>query len=369
MTIIWLIGFIAALIGLQGLVYRRLALSGVSYERYFDQSTVFAGEQIAVVERLVNRSLLPVPWLRVEAMFSVHLQFASQGVEVMVGQAFQYHRSIISLGPLSQLTRCHTITCLRRGYHHMDAVAITSGDAFGVATKTMTLRPHSNLLVYPRILDIQDLSQLFHSLQGDFVVRRWIVSDPFLTAGVREYQPGDPYTQVNWKATARTGQLQVHQRDFTADDRLLLLVNFECDETMWSAVTDIELVEAGLSLAASIAVLVSMRGLAVGFGCNGWIADHQDRVRLAPQTGDAHLEALLATLAKLAVTKCWSFLTLLSDELETSVTGVDFLLVTAFVTPTMQEIIIRLQAAGNSVAVISPRWGSESAHDTEVNYG
>ena len=63
-------------------------------------------------------------------------------------------------------------------------------------------------------------------------MRRWIVDDPFMLAGVREYQYGDSMRDVNWKATAKTGNLQVNQRDFTADRRLMVYLNVEDHEKM-----------------------------------------------------------------------------------------------------------------------------------------
>ena len=100
------------------------------------------------------------------------------------------------------------------------------------------LRSYGELLVYPKpaLVPIHELP--YHSWQGDQSVRRWIISDPFIIAGVRGYQAGDTYKQINWKATAKTGTLQVHQYDFTADRRLMIYLNVDDAEGMWRSVTE-----------------------------------------------------------------------------------------------------------------------------------
>ena len=72
-----------------------------------------------------------------------------------------------------------------------------------------------------------------HGWQGDITVRRWINEDPFYPAGVREYRPGDEMRRINWKAVARTGDLQVNQFDYTADRKLYLLVSMWKSRKRW----------------------------------------------------------------------------------------------------------------------------------------
>ena len=48
---------------------------------------------------------------------------------------------------------------------------------------------------------------------GDVIVRRHLLFDPFLIAGVRAYTPGDTMNRIHWLATARQGELMVHNND------------------------------------------------------------------------------------------------------------------------------------------------------------
>ena len=66
------------------------------------------------------------------------------------------------------------------------------------------------LYVYPKAADAQRLDLPFRNLMGQALARRSLLLDPFETQSVRPYESYDPYRSVNWKATARTGELKVN---------------------------------------------------------------------------------------------------------------------------------------------------------------
>src|SRR5699024_9228119 len=150
----------------------------------------------------------------------------------------QFHKSLFSLKPYKKITRWHDVTCLKRGDYRMETVTMTSGDPLGFNPKHRVINvSNANILVYPNLVPLGDIPFPTHSWMGYITVRRWIVEDPFLTAGVREYTHGDSMNAINWKATARTGNLQVNKKDFTADPHLMIYLNFDdIEEDIWKPV-------------------------------------------------------------------------------------------------------------------------------------
>lgn len=354
MNIDWLV-FVALMLSLaQAALYRRYSLRRVEYERRFDRETAYVGEAVELVETVTNYGWLPLPWVRLEAVFATGLHFAGKTeTQIMRGQAFQYHKSVFSLGPRMRVRRHHALVAARRGYHTLQPVAMTAGDLFGMAHGVKDWRVRSELFVFPRLLPLAELPVPARSLLGELAVRRFIHPDPFLTAGVRAYRAGDPLRAVHWTATARTGELQVRREEYTADFRVMVLVNFECFADMWEDVTDPEMIEAALVQAASLAALIAGRGLAASFAANGVLAgDEGEEARIEPGTGPDHLERLLRTVARLTMVVRRSFVRLLTDEVERGVRGMDIVLFTAFVSEPMERCIERLRALGNSVNVV-----------------
>lgn len=369
----WLIIFTALIIGLLGFVYSRWALSSVTYSRHFDQRTAFEGDEVQMIETIANRKLLPLPWLRLESMIHIGLQFESQAnLNISGGQFWQNHKSMFSLLPFTQIVRRHRIRCARRGVYRLDSATMTAGDPFGFGQKVKRFPLSLELTVYPGQVELADIPLPSHSWLGDITVRRWVVEDPFVIAGVREYQPGDPLNAVNWKASARTGNLQIHKRDYTADHRLLIGLNFEVDEQMWSTVTDPDLIEEGIRYAATIAAYAISQGIDTGLICNGQLLEAPKQpVSVESAGGSAQLTALYETMARLELSVSVSFASLLEEQYKSGIQHADILLITPFVSDQIQHWIDRLRAAGNGVEVLQlekPHQRTHHGNGQEARY-
>jgi uncharacterized protein (DUF58 family) len=354
MGIHWVVIFAVILSTLQNVIYRWFGMKGLSYHRTFNVPAAFPGETAEMVEVIENVKPLPLPWLRLESMIPASLRFASQSnLDIDEGELYQNHKSLFSLRPYTRITRRHTVTCLRRGVYTLQSATMTCGDLFGMSAQTAQLKMNASILVYPALVPLSDIPLPAHSWQGDYSVRRWIVSDPFMTAGVREYRPGDPMNRVNWKASARSGAMQIHKEDFTANQRLMIYINFDLNEQMWGAVTEPEAIEKAIRYAASIANYALQQGMEVGFGCNGYFVD-SDRgvkrpVRIEPAAGSGQLYGLLAAMARLEIDRCAPFDSLLETDLARRIGSTDYLILTAYRSDKLEGLAERLRRLGNAV--------------------
>ncbi|HZJ83664.1 MAG TPA: DUF58 domain-containing protein, partial [Clostridia bacterium] len=196
-----------------------------------------------------------------------------------------------------------------------------------------------------------------------------IIDDPFMYSGVRQYSPGDSLNNINWKATARTGSLQVHKRDYTSDPRLMVYLNMDVTENMWGPITEPDLIEEGISYAASIIQYGISQGINTGFGCNGHLIGQPPRqsVRILPRNGEGHLTFLFEAMARLVVERSVTFHTFLEGDIEDKAMGafsgsVDYLFITAFVNERMENQIRQLENMGNSVEIL---WLKDPKKDGE----
>lgn len=357
MNITWLIFIVAVLIIVQGYIFRKFGLRHLSYQRYFNVTTCYEGDQIEMVERIANRKLLPVPWVRLESSLSAHLKFMrQQGQTISEGQMFQNHRSLFSLMPYTQIVRRHKFICLRRGIYKLDSATLTIGDLFGIFTRFQRLTLQRELIVYPRPVLPDEAELPSHSWQGDVTVRRWIVHDPFMFAGIREYQYGDPMTDINWKATARSNRMQVNQHDFTADRRVMVYLNVEDHEKMWNQVSDEELIERGISYAAGIIEQAIYAGMEAGFTTNGYLKEGaKEPIRIQTGGGRGHFEYILEHMARMTIARSVPFDTLLEQEVRAARTNLDIILITTYMNDGLYQLAENLQRSGNSVSVVPLR--------------
>lgn len=341
----------AVLLVILAIVYRRRALKHVTYSRTFSRSAAYEGDRIEMVEVIENRKLLPVPWLRLESLLSRGLEFGRQAnLDVSSGERLQNHLSLFSLRPYRRIVRRHDVRCARRGWYALNSATMTAGEPLGIVTVSRQFPLRLSLLVYPRIPPLRELPLPNHGWLGSLAVRRWVAEDPFLTNGVREYMPGDPLGNVHWKATARTGSLQVHRKSHSADHRLMICLNVEIDAFMWKTVTEPERIERAIRYAAAVADHALGSGVVAGLLSNGWLPGAaKSPVRVEPAGGAAQVETLLACLAKLQLETAANMAYLLEEEAERAGSRTDYLIITCHREEKLALAAARLQSLGHDV--------------------
>jgi uncharacterized protein (DUF58 family) len=356
MAFVWLCftGILVVLI--QGIIFGVPVLRHISYSRHLNKNHCYAGDSLEMVEVILNEKRLPVIWLRLEAMLPASFSFLTQEVmQISKGSIYQNHRSIFTLKPYNKITRHHPFIAQNRGVYSLETVSMSGGDLFGLFSKTELMPVNALLWVYPELLSIDDMPSSYRTWQGELEVSRWVVEDPFLILGTREYSGNDPMNRIHWKASARTGQLQVYKQGYTADPEVILYVNVQVNAEMWNVVSDPDMVERALSYAATAASYLIQQGMKVGFGHN---AIHSNKstpaVRIHPDYGKAHLDDILKGMAEVQMKCLQPFEQFLKDELELRSAGEtwDYLLITGHVSEQIEEQIWSLRSRGNSVMVL-----------------
>ena len=368
MQIFWLLLVAGGCAVLQGMLFRLVGLRALTYRRAFSQAHAYAGEQVLLTEVLENRAPLPLPWLRAESRISPSLRFGAvaDGDERTVS-GDMYHCSLFFMGGFSRITRRHPVTLLHRGYFSASSVALSCGDLFGLQASARLQDTGACIEVYPRLLPAQEIPPMCRRFLGDVLVRRFIEPDPFLVSGIRAYRPGDALREVNWRATARMSELQVNTFDFTADPRLLVVLNVQRAENQWDNLSPAELdaVERGLSLAATLCLQAVEQGAEAGFAANtDTRADEGLCVYLPPRRTHAQAEALLSLFARLTLRRARGFPTML--EQMTPPADADILILSLYESATIARAMAGLRARGHRVALQLLSGGDAHAADASA---
>jgi len=351
MHLLWLIFFTGAILLFQGWLYKKLGSLHIYYTRYFERPAVFEGEEVRLIEHIANRKLLPLPWVRVESKIDSNLRFKKLFNLDIKHQ--QFHKSLFALMPYTSVKRLHTVKCIRRGSYKLTSAALSFGDLFGISEKTKISSFLTELLVYPKLLPFSDPNLPSHSFLGDVAVRRWVVDDPFMVSGVREYLAGDPLNRINWKMSAKTMSLKVRNHDYSADPKLVIYLNVESEEGMWDSITDPDLIENGIRVAATVAQHAISQGISVGFRSNGCISEYEENPVYVPLgSGFEHFEVILQTLARLAIKRTVTIYTLIEDDIQSRITNQDLLLISSYSNERIAGQIEILKQLGNSVELL-----------------
>lgn len=346
----WVLTVALLVIGLvQRWLLNAFGLKGLSYTRRFSKKTVYEGEEAEMIEVIRNDRLFFIPWLRAESRISPYVRLGRQENLAVSGE--RYHKSIFTLRPFQQITRRHRVRLLRRGEYDVGNVALTAGDLLGFGGKGLELHTPARIFVFPRLLDSQDIPLPVSRLQGDLIVRRHYLTDPFLVNGIRDYQPGDPIRDIHWPASAKMGALQVKTHDYTMDTKLLVVINAQMSEDQWSDLMDYEqdIIERAISIAATVCIKVLSAGVAAGFAANMPLGESESITLLPPERHSAREEELLSAFARLKILRCRNFLSFLDDL--SFLRGTDILILSAYTSEAVEDKTALLRRLGNTVTL------------------
>lgn len=183
----------------------------------------------------------------------------------------------------------------RRGLYSQDSFSLSTRFPFSFLIKSRRVALERELLVYPALLDQDNLLDVLPMITGEFVsYMRGRGSELYR---IREHQPGDPARTVDWKATAKTGALKV--REFTREDERRLRVVFDNPEP---GRVSAEKYEHAVSLAATLACHFATENVELSFAGSGYhggihLEDFLRYLALVePEPGDTYGENILDAL-------------------------------------------------------------------------
>jgi uncharacterized protein (DUF58 family) len=138
------------------------------------------------------------------------------------------------------------LTFPHRGLYSQDGFCLATRFPFSFLTKTRNMRLNRELLVYPQLVEPDELMDVLPLITGEFV--SFVRGRGSELYRIREHNPEDLARFVDWKATAKTGSLKV--REFTREDERRLRVVFDNPEP---GQVSSESYERAVSLAATLA--------------------------------------------------------------------------------------------------------------------
>lgn len=343
-----IVNFLAALL-LMYVVWAVTVKRGIrnlTCQRSFSVRTAYEGEDGELIEVVRNDGPFILPWLRLESYVAPGLRLGRQG-DKAAREAF-YYCSCFTLMPFQQIRRRHRVKFLRRGVYNLGNATFAAGDLLGLTRFWKEQQQDAPVTVYPQILDTEDLPYPMTHMLGELVTKNRLQQDPFMIRGIRPYQPGDLIRDIHWQATARTDEVQVSVHDNTVCPRLLVVLNAQRNDNQWDnyiRAEDVEPVEQGIRLMASMCVHGLRSGMEVGIAVNMPRERGGNSTVLLP--GEGEEDGLLDTLAHLQV-HCSEKILQLLESLE-SCRDTDILVLSRYHSESLQEAMDKLTQCGNRV--------------------
>ncbi len=353
---IGLIGFL--LLWLQKLLYEKLWEKSLYVSVSFGKDPVFEGEQGELKEIIENRKRLPLSMLKVKFKTDRHLIFGNEKGSRTTDQ--YYRNDVFRIGGGERVTRTLKFQGGRRGYYTIDEISLVASDLFFLG-QLVTDRPaKTEVYVYPRPYDEARLRQSLVRMNGEMLSRRHLLEDPFEYRGIREYQPYDDMRSINWKATAKTGDLKVNQRNYTSLKSVRIFFNIQDDNILKKDAA----VEMTLRIVASLCQIFLQQGIQVSCYGNGMDIVTHSPLNIPPKAGQGQMDAVYRGLARIDVEQPAANFPEIFEEMLFQKAQGSF---TYFVAPNQYddfvELLTRYRDAGNPFLWFYP---SSSGRDPEL---
>ena len=198
----------------------------------------FIGEEFDIRFSIQNDKLLPLIWLELLLPMPRRLCIMpDEGFEEAVlsakesdcwegGMALKKRFSFI-MGRESLEWRGRWVA-KRRGVYHLDRLVLLSGDGFGLTQSQRVDTPVETpiIVVYPKVRPV-DITHFLSAQWDSSGGNRGFMDDLTVMRGMRRYEAGDSWKQINWRMAARQQELSVKLYDTITPKAIHFIVDGE----------------------------------------------------------------------------------------------------------------------------------------------
>lgn len=259
-------------------------IRGMRFERRISRSQLFAGEELAV-ELVVERSgRAPFGWLVITDVWS-------DGTD-------EFRHSRLSFpGQRSHWRSAYAIRRPARGKYRFLRVEAVAGDWLGLLQRVWTIPLETTVTVYPRpLLPVSESKPVVRTAVQPTTAKRSIhleMSAAF-DVGTRPYQAGDPPKRIDWKASARAGELHTRRLEPPEAGKVALLLDVSPGPLADLATSGVDMrLETAIRAAAGLADRSVRRGADVGM-----LTVLGDKLVRLPLARRARMEEMLDLLSQ-----------------------------------------------------------------------
>lgn len=325
-----------AIYNLQLYLYKKYWKTGLDVDLQFSRDIVLLGEKVELVEVIKNNKPLALPILNVK--FATSRSFTFDEEDNANVSDMYYRNDIFSILGNRKIERRLEFTTTQRGVYRIKELQVSTKDLFLKSHFADMMENDTEIIVCPQTVMINDYIKVWDRLMGDYEVNRWDNPDPFAFRGIRDYQPYDSMRNINWKATARTGDIMVNQFSPTTESEVRIYLNLK----PYSKSLADTLAEFAISIVAGIAKAYTARGISISFYTNGFDIDSElenveenEKISYCPVLdagcGKGHLRALNILLARLDVSKKTSdMISILEEGFKASESNVTHVIVSTY---------------------------------------
>lgn len=282
---------------IQKKLYLRNWAKNLTVKISFNDTIVVEGQSTYFEEIIENNKFLPLPILHVK--FSAPKSFLFEKEENTTVSDHFYRNDVFNISPHQRIHRKYPLILSKRGFYTLSQLDIISRDLFLTEILALHLKTDASIHVLPKKFSFQTIPTNLMTTLGDMIHKNHIYEDPFEFKGIRNYQPYDSIHSINWKSTARTGDLRVNTFNSTSSKNISLYLNLETNAYLRSDY----LQEESIRLASTIASIILSANISFSFYTNGKDIITDESFFIESGSGKNHIRQIDLALSRIDLNK------------------------------------------------------------------
>lgn len=333
----------------------KYGMKGVNYIRKFSKQIVEIDEPFEMIMTVINKKLLPVPFLQIEEKIPIHLDYQSlysskENTKDITQRDFYDFTTTMYILPYQKVERRYVLSGNKRGRYIFRDTSLKVGDFIGLKDVYKTINGFQDLIVLPNRLELDEALESYGSYYGNIPIRRWIIDDPLMTIGIREYTGNEPEKYIHWPSSLKYGTLMVKNFDFTTDNKVNIVLNIESNKPFWENIR-VDDIEACISLCRGVVEELERLKIPYSFTTNSHsISNKVDVFNLEKPS---NLNEVLAALGEITYFVAFEFEEFIENMLNSKINFTTFIIITPKVFESYIEPIEKLKNRDNKVIIIS----------------
>ncbi|HWO98775.1 MAG TPA: DUF58 domain-containing protein [Bacillus sp. (in: firmicutes)] len=213
----WFLFYSFAPFGCYSLAIMVYPLHRLEVQRELNKHVYQAGDEFTATIKITRKGYLPLIYMLIQDELPPYLEahYGKSASKIMI---FPFFRKEIQVQ--------YSLFGLPRGEHSFKEIRLQTGDFLGFATKEASYKREETYLVYPKVAKVEMPSAILTEYeQGERSSQSLIHHGGGFVSGIREYQAGDRFAWIDWKASARKNVLVSKEFEQQRTSRLTIVMD------------------------------------------------------------------------------------------------------------------------------------------------
>lgn len=258
---------------------------------------------------VTNKSRIPISYLAVREVCSPAATL-SEAIAFRERQDGLHTKKVCRVKGRQRKILTSETSVSERGVHLFCVESYEFGDFLGFNELQKKVSYRREVVVYPKRLDNADLTDALGRFYGDLAAKRFLIRDPILTIGCREYTGREPMKEIHWLQSAHRGELMVREFDYNRQLSACVILGVDAVSP-----ADTEGLDECCSTARTICELLAETGASVNFFTNSLLIRRSGREVWKCDVSSGSTGELLEGLGRVSYNACCSLESLLEYAL------------------------------------------------------